>query len=977
MKKIFIILAAMLTLAVSCNPIQIEGGLTASLESLTFNATGGTKILSISSESDWTVTVPEDVAAWLTLGQTSGQSGMTSFKVTAAGNTGVIRKATLEFVNKEGAAALVSVTQANAYGDTGEDVSPDPASCITIVPAKPNADSSCVIKFNAVEGNPLYNYAGDLYAHLGVVVDGEWQFVPSGWPSPEDMSANIDKCKFTKVADNSYELELGPTIREFFGSGDTPVVKIAVIVRSDDGTIKSHDADQFNSVTDDKFVLIPFDPDPVIVKTMPAGLHHGVNVNATKDSVTFVLYDLSKSGKHRSYSYVVGDFNDWTRNSASAMYRDDDAGCWWLTIGGIDPDKEYRFNYRLGNATGVDICVADPYSEIIYDQWNDQYILESTYPDLPEFPEGAKALVSAFKINETEYAWQYADYQIEDEDDLVIYELLLRDFSETGDLNGAIEQLDYLETLGINAIELMPIQEFDGNDSWGYNPNSYFALDKAYGTRDMYKKFIDECHKRGIAVLVDVVYNHATGLNTFAKLYYGTDKTTSENPWFNVNGTCAFDVFHDWNHENKFVKEYIKKSLVYLIDEYKIDGFRFDLTKGFTQNRGMEGRYDQSRVNHLKEYYDAIRAADPNAVVILEHFVDDENHELGKHGLKVWRMMNGAYRSAIFGNKASFEGLREDSWVEFGTFVGFMESHDEERLCFGLTPGDASAVSWGICGTLTEWGTKPDIKLSKDGAFFSAKNVAFTAEDMFKIRGNNEWNDMYNYGASSKGTRLPLGKGFELTSGSGSQDMAAPGAGTFDIYFSADARMVWMMTPGQRPADPQIGGNDNDPVAVAMKRAGLNAAFFLTVPGPKMIWQFGELGYDYSINYPSGTEGDRTSRKPVVTEEYMANSHRKALYNTYSGLLNFRSENPRFFDKDAHFEWYVSDNHWPGRYIFGEADGQRFAVFGNFGKGTQTISVDLPNGGPWYDWFTGAEWNGVHHDVPMEEGQFYLLTNFR
>ena len=69
------------------------------------------------------------------------------------------------------------------------------------------------------------------------------------------------------------------------------------------------------------------------------------------------------------------------------------------------------------------------------------------------------------------------------------------------DLQGAIQKLDYLERLGITAIELMPVQEFEGNDSWGYNPTFYFALDKAYGTSEMYKRFIDECHKRGIAVL--------------------------------------------------------------------------------------------------------------------------------------------------------------------------------------------------------------------------------------------------------------------------------------------------------------------------------------------------------------------------------------------------------------------------------------------------------------------------------------------
>lgn len=90
---------------------------------------------------------------------------------------------------------------------------------------------------------------------------------------------------------------------------------------------------------------------------------------------------------------------------------------------------------------------------------------------------------------------------------------------ETSDISGALGKLDYLKSLGVNAIELMPVQEFDGNDSWGYNPCFYFALDKAYGTKNMYKRFIDECHARGLAVIFDVVYNHATGSMPFAKLF--------------------------------------------------------------------------------------------------------------------------------------------------------------------------------------------------------------------------------------------------------------------------------------------------------------------------------------------------------------------------------------------------------------------------------------------------------------------------
>ena len=196
---------------------------------------------------------------------------------------------------------------------------------------------------------------------------------------------------------------------------------------------------------------------------------------------------------------------------------------------------------------------------------------------------------------------------MEDKNDLVIYEMHFRDFTKSQNIAGAMAQLDYIENLGVNAVELMPIQEFDGNLSWGYDPNHWFALDKYYGTREQYKEFIDECHARGIAVIVDVVYNHATGSHPWAKMWWdsASNCTADNNPWFNKVAKHEFNVFHDMNHENPMVKEMVKGSLEYLLTEYDVDGFRFDLTKGFTQNNtlgdvGAWGRYDQSRVNILK-----------------------------------------------------------------------------------------------------------------------------------------------------------------------------------------------------------------------------------------------------------------------------------------------------------------------------------------------------------------------------------------
>ena len=221
-------------------------------------------------------------------------------------------------------------------------------------------------------------------------------------------------------------------------------------------------------------------------------MKHGINYNAD-GSVTLVLYDKDTRGQRHDWCYLIGDFNGFKRTKEYAMKRDDQQGVWWYTFTSAEKGKEYLFQYYLGKDDDSK-KVHDPYSEIVYDSSNDKYISSSTYPDLRSYPEGTSGLVGAFCVSPETYRWKNEGFRIKDKDDLVIYELHLRDFSSTSDLNGAYSKLDYLSDLGVGAIELMPVQEFDGNDSWGYNPCSYFALDKAYGSPARYKEFIDECH---------------------------------------------------------------------------------------------------------------------------------------------------------------------------------------------------------------------------------------------------------------------------------------------------------------------------------------------------------------------------------------------------------------------------------------------------------------------------------------------------
>ena len=948
--NVFVLLAALV--AVSCQETLVQFSVNPT--TLEFGGDAQSLTVSVTAGDTWAVKITEG-SNWITSSKTYGQSS-SEVTVSVTANSPAPRSGKMVF-SCSGQSIEVTVNQAAGNAEVEVEKGefyPDPASCIEVDPVCPNADRPCTIIFKPTSDNPLYGHTGELYGHFGVVVDGEWKYVPTEWGTTEE------KTHFKKVADNHWEFKMEPSIREYFGSGETPVTKIALIVRTADGNTKSHDADQFCSVIDEKYKAEEFVPDQLVTKKLPEGVDYGINYNED-GSVTFVFYDNDTAGKSHKYCYIVGDWNDWTRKTEGAMYYDGSKGCWWITLDGFDPDKEYRFQYRLGNNSGNDTYVSDPYTEVVYDEWNDQYVQGA-----PAFPAGAKQLVSAFQIRKPSYPWKHKDFKVEDKNDLVIYEMLFRDFTTSQNIAGAMSQLDYIENLGVNAVELMPIQEFDGNLSWGYNPNHWFALDKYYGTREQYKEFIDECHARGIAVIVDVVYNHATGSHPWAKMWWnsGANCTADNNPWFNVAPAHPYNVYHDMNHENEMVKEHVKRSLEYLLTEYDVDGFRFDLTKGFTQKQtdpdvAAWGRYDQSRVDILKGYADHIWSVNEDAVVIFEHLSDwDEEKVLAEHGIQLWRNVNHEYRTAVGGGTGNFGNMY--STAPFGGFVGYMESHDEERICYGAG-ADASSVTWGICGTLTDWTS--DITLVKDGAFFSAKNVTFKADDMFKIRGNGQWNDAFNYGASTKGYKLPLNTGYALTLGSGSQDMAVPAAGTYDVYFSLDAEMVWLMSSGQRPADPSIapgGGESEDALTVAMRRAGASAAFFLTVPGPKMIWQFGEIGYDYSIDY-----NDRTGEKPVVTDQYMAVPARKALYDTYASLLKFRRENPRFFDKDAKFEWTPSG---ALKKITCSVDGKTFHVVGNFGKSTASYSVPT---GSWTDYISGTAVSGT---ISLKEGEFKLLV---
>ena len=425
----------------------------------------------------------------------------------------------------------------------------------------------------------------------------------------------------------------------------------------------------------------------------PTGMKDGINYHDNDTKATLVMYAKDKNGTIADHVFLLGDFNDWSYSNAYQLKRDGTTGYFWITIDGLTPGEEYPFQYAVKIGDKIQ-KVSDAYSEKILDQHNDSWITYA-YPNLT-YPKGGEGLLAVLQPGKEEFEWSDAtlNFTAPDKNNLVIYELWVGNYSVQKTLKELSSRLDYFEDLGVNAIELMPVTEFDGNISWGYNPNHFFAIDKAYGTEHDYKTFVDQCHKRGIAVILDMVFNHASGANPWAALYWDSanNRTAANNPWFNVTAPHPYSVFHDYNHENTMVRNYFKEVLKYWIEEYKIDGYRMDLTKGFTQrssNESTASNYDASRIAILKDYCAAAQSVKSDAYFIVEHFcVPSEENELVAAGMMPWNNANHAFSQIAMG----YQSESNISYANKKNWVSFNESHDEERNFYKVKQWGSGAM---------------------------------------------------------------------------------------------------------------------------------------------------------------------------------------------------------------------------------------------------------------------------------------------
>ena len=803
------------------------------------------------------------------------------------------------------------------------------AQILSVTPAFPSQNDTVTIIYDATEGNGALTGVVPVYAHAGLITNQstsptDWKHVQGNWGTADasvlmtNLGNNLHKIEYhmpsfygfgssvvvqqmafvfrnasgsivgrdPNGSDIYYDVYpanagliaqfLAPETTQLINSGDSLEFVVAASQKSDikvydNGTLVYQDStkqDNFylgSTLGGIHTVVLQADHDtstvydtayyavqgPLNVGVMPGGMEQGINeLNDT--TVFFKLY-----APFKNRVYCLTSLNDFLPDTLNAMTRTP-GGSWWFLEMTVPAGQPFTYQYMIDG----DLRVADPYSEQVLDPWNDGYISNATYPNMPDYPLGkTTGIVSLYETAKPAYQWKNSTFNAPDKEELLIYELLIRDFVTTRNYQSLIDTLDYIERLGVNAIELMPNSEFEGNSSWGYNPSFHMALDKYYGTPDKFREFVDSCHSRGIAVIMDQVFNHAFGQNPIAQMWWdsGNNRPAANNPYMNQNCPHPPNCWgNDFDHFVQPTRDYMDRINTYWIENFNIDGIRFDFTKGFTNSSNADS-YQSTRIAALKRMADECWNVDQDFYVILEHWgPNQEEKELSDYGMLLWGNAAHQYYEAAMGYTPDSDfkwGIYKERGWNDKHLISYMESHDEERASY-------------------------------------------------KIK---------TYGNSS-------------------------------------------------------GGYDTKTLATRADRIIQASAFFYTIPGPKMIYMFEELGYDISIDNPC-----RVCEKPILWN-YYNDQHRQKIYFYMASMMDMRKKYNVF--NTSNFTYALNG---ASKRINLNSSSMNATVVGNFDVVQKDVYPNFQQTGIWYDYFSGDSITVTNASAPISfaPGEWHIYTDVK
>ena len=409
----------------------------------------------------------------------------------------------------------------------------------------------------------------------------------------------------------------------------------------------------------------------IVNADVPIGNNDGVNLN--NEDVIITLYAPDKD-----YVSIKGSWNTEFPNG-EIMKLSGDTLWWYQTT--LGPGT-YSYQYNLEGLK----YIADPWSEDV--EWKDP---------LTGYESGNfQHALTVFEIGQDEYEWSDDDFVRPQMEDLIIYELHVGDFlgvdGEIGTYSNVIEKINagYFSDLGINAIELMPINEFEGDYSWGYNTSYGFAPESTYGTPNDLKYLIDIAHQNGIAVIFDVVYNHLWGSSPLFQLYHPIDNYEWNEHDFD---SCPYfdDAPSDWGYKLEHWHDidgrdyrgwkYVIDSLMHWVTEYHIDGYRFDYVEGI----GWDGDF-----NGASFYANYLDNFDPSLILIAEadnsYQINNTDFDSGwdySYHHNIYDNILDIYLDVY--NVTNHISAYNQGYGFVTGPVNYIESHDENRLIYQST----------------------------------------------------------------------------------------------------------------------------------------------------------------------------------------------------------------------------------------------------------------------------------------------------
>lgn len=368
---------------------------------------------------------------------------------------------------------------------------------------------------------------------------------------------------------------------------------------------------------------------------------------------------------------VIGCFSNW---EAIPMKRDE-YGYFRTQVKLEDGTYQYKFRVRSKS------WFFEP------DQWVD--VVDPYATDIDNSTQnGILRIKDGEKLVDT-YVWQHDDKPLPPDEELVIYELHIGDFSGgeddpyvRGKYQHVIEKLDYLCELGVNAIEVMPVKEYPGDYSWGYNPRYFFAAESSYGSTAELKQLIDECHGKGIRVIIDGIYNHSEASSPLTQIdhdywYYHSPQDPDNNwgPEFNYE-------HYDENLETYPARKFIGDVVRFWIEEYHIDGIRYDAARQIGNYDFMHWIVEEAKkIAGEKPFYNIAEYIPEDASITnVDGPMDGCWHESFYH----------CVQEHIFGDAFDLERLKDaldgkrQGFMGATNIVNYLSNHDHDRLMVEL-----------------------------------------------------------------------------------------------------------------------------------------------------------------------------------------------------------------------------------------------------------------------------------------------------